>query len=197
MAIITTLLGSLLSGGATGLLGILVQRFFDHKAKQHDLAIIRAQNQHAENLSKIESQRTEMQTKAMVEAAAEERLGVEAEADADLIEASYQHDERSYLSDAVINSTQNKYIKGIAVAMFGMVDWVRGMVRPALTVWLIFLTAMVFEELIKLMEMTGGHLTATQVHEMIMLVIRTILYLATTCVVWWFGTRPPKREGDK
>ncbi len=41
-------------------------------------------------------------------------------------------------------------------------------------------------------------LSAEQAIQLIQMVVGTILYLTTTCVLWWFGTRnkgaPPKVE---
>ena len=39
----------------------------------------------------------------------------------------------------------------------------------------------------------GLTLTAEQVMHLMVQIIATILYVFTTCALWWFGARPPKQ----
>lgn len=59
------------------------------------------------------------------------------------------------------------------------VDVVRGLIRPVLTVSFLALAAMIY-----------FHLPMIPPAEVAVRLIDTILYLATTTTLWWFGTRP-------
>ena len=48
------ILSALISGGATGLIGVFLQRFFDFKGKQQDLELVRINNEHARLLAQME-----------------------------------------------------------------------------------------------------------------------------------------------
>jgi hypothetical protein len=39
----------------------------------------------------------------------------------------------------------------------------------------------------------GQQLSADPVHQLVLQIVGTLLYLATPAVVWWFGSRPPAR----
>jgi len=48
------ILSALASGGATGLIGVFLQRFFDFKGKQQDLELVRINNEHARLLAQMD-----------------------------------------------------------------------------------------------------------------------------------------------
>lgn len=202
LAILGTLLTSVLSGGATGLLGILIQRYFDSKAKAQDIDIIKLNLANAIDLKRIDLElaNKEWQGKKDIaiedrqarqfEAAAQEQAA-EADADAKMFAASHEADRAKYLTAAAQKA--NKW----AAFMMAFVDFARGIIRPGLTVYLVALTHVMFLWVRDLANKQGVVMTMAETKDIIMLVISTILYLATVSVVWWFGTRPAKRAGDK
>ncbi len=58
LALLGTMFGSIFSGGATGLLGIVFQRYFDFKNKQQDIEVIKLNLQNAIDLKRIEIEQT-------------------------------------------------------------------------------------------------------------------------------------------
>ena len=68
-----------------------------------------------------------------------------------------------------------------------LLDLVRGLVRPGLTVYLCFVTTVVYLQARGLL--VASPLTPEQAVGMVNQIIATVLYLTTTCVLWWFGTR--------
>ena len=203
LALLGSIMASVFSGGATGLLGVIFQRYFDYKNKQQDIEVVRLNLANAIELKKIEIEQTarewegraevaKVQGDATVAAAMEARAGVEAQADAQVLEVSYGNDEARYLTEAVIKG-KSKWLKFTMSA----VDTIRGLVRPLLTVYLVAVAHWMYNDMHALLEARGAALTAEQVQTLAMQIIGTLLYLATTAVVWWFGTRPPKGSGDK
>jgi hypothetical protein len=173
-----------LTGGATGLLGVVAQRYFDLKNKQQEIEVVKLNLENALRLKSLEIEQSKQEwaakeavarigAQATTEVAEQERFGKEAGADAEVQMSSYGADTLAYLNDAVLSS-QSSWLRGA----LGIVDVIRGLTRPTLTAYLTCIA-----------------------HSMYLLaptpeVVATLLYLDTVAVVWWFGTRPPKRSVD-
>ena len=68
-----------------------------------------------------------------------------------------------------------------------LLDFARGIVRPALTIYLCALTTYIWWQVRQLIDKED--LDPAEVLEVWKMVVNTILYLTTTCILWWFGTR--------
>lgn len=194
--IISSIITGVLGGGATGLLGVLLQRFFDWRKQSIDLELLKLQNKHAVDLQTLE---LEARAKAAaMSAAAQQAMAeldlqarVDASAAADYA-ASHQADRATYLDP---DAQKTGWFARIAMAI---VDFLRGIVRPGGTIYLMAVTTAMFWWTTELAKQHGVQLSAEQVLGLQMRVIETILYLVTTSWVWWFGVRPssaPKQRG--
>ncbi len=170
-------LGSLLSGGVTGLLGVAIQRIADYKNKQLDLELSRQKFENDLALKKVDSEIMAQEWASRTKVAQVEEQGVEQAADAKAFSASFNEPVR--YSDGPKSNAQGWLLV--------ILDTIRGLVRPCLTVYLCILTTLIYREARDLLD--GTSLTPSEALELTQLVIRTILYLTTTCVLWWFGTR--------
>lgn len=177
-----SVLGSVFSGGVTGLLGVGVQRLFDwlhakeqlkqQEARQaHEVAMVRA---NAEVMAQEWAARTRV---AEVDAAGKENVAAEAS-----FAASFQSEPQAYSARIAKPSKGQGWVLVI-------LDAIRGAIRPGLTVYLCAITTIIYLEVRDLLLTVGNNLTTAQAMEMNKLVISTVLYLTTTCVLWWFGTR--------
>jgi hypothetical protein len=199
MDILSTILTSSIGGGATGLLGLLVQRIFDAQKEKADLARTKLQLQAAHDLRVTElSAQERMADKAHAAEALERQMALQAkevEADTALALASIGADKATYLTDAQAGAPWPVKV------LLGLVDFVRGLMRPGLTAysaWLLTMAAWWLQELNAKASAAGvgAALTQAQLHELTVQVLGTIIYMATTTSVWWFGVRPaqpPKR----
>ncbi len=164
-------LTSIISGGATGILGSALSRvfgFFENKQKfKHDLELLRIngelqEKESAARLKEIQLQgdmtvrNAEVQGEINMELSANEMLG------------------KSYTEAGTRwSSGDSKYLI--------MVDVVRGMTRPLLTITLCLMAFTIWLS-------TKDLKLETQI-------VMTLLYLTTTSVLWWFGTRPAGKTG--
>lgn len=198
-----TLLMSIFSGGATGLLGIVFQRYFDMKAKQQEIEVVKLNLQNSLELKRLDIEqagqewkfRTEIAGKeaaAKVDVAIQDRAAREVDADANLLQASFAADRASFLTADVLKSGGR-----LVRWMMATVDFVRGMIRPGLTIYLVVLAHLMYMDAQKMLVARGEQVTAAELQALTLQIVGTLLYLATTAVVWWFGTRPPKKSGDK
>jgi hypothetical protein len=194
---ITSIIGAVFSGGATGLIGIGIQRFAEFKKQQLELEVVKLNHQNALALADKETERARLRAEADQAiadrgATAREREAEEdaharqIEADSRSLLASYEHDRASYIEKGAMLG-KGKSAAFLRVAM-GIVDFARGMLRPGLTIHLTVIVTMMFLTMVAILEKAGG-LNVEDVKPILTLIVQTITYCWTTCVVWWFGTR--------
>lgn len=80
-------------------------------------------------------------------------------------------------------------IASIISFLFGFVDFLRGLIRPSLTVYLCGVTTWVTWMAWEIMKKNGVELTAVQAMEIFMDTTSIVVYLTVSCVTWWFGDR--------
>jgi uncharacterized membrane protein len=183
--LITGGLTAIASGGITGLLGIGIQRIFDWLGErekretlrikmQHDLDMVKA---NAEVMMQEGAQRAKV---AQIEGETRQEVAA-----SEAFSASFQTEPKRY--------AEGPRPKGGwgAAGWFLMVliDFIRGIVRPGLTVYLCAITTMIYREAADLIDRYGMTMPVDDAVKLVTQIIMTILYLTTTCVLWWFGTR--------
>jgi hypothetical protein len=182
-------LSAILSGGATGLIGVAIQRFADYKNKMADLEKMKIQHEHERGLRELDAKIMEQEWAGRTKVAAVEAAGAEAVADAQAFAASFQLEPKRY----------SEGVKPGRVAGFLLVllDVLRGVVRPGLTLYLCWIATVMYEQSRALIAI--GDLQPVLLLDTHKQLVSTLLYLFTTCVLWWFGTRnkapQPKSAG--
>jgi hypothetical protein len=194
LAILGTIISGVLGGGATGLLGVVIQRFFDYKNRQADIEVIKLNHQNALELAALESERAKIRADADVSIAERDAIAREDEAAGRSLVASYEHDKATYLAAGA--QKRKGWLGAAVVALMALVDFARGMLRPGLTMYLTVLVTIMFGRLMMMLETRGHVFDNGELLTLLAQIVATILYCFTTCVVWWFGGRPPKKAGD-
>ena len=168
------MLGGLISGGVTGLIGSVVSNITDYFEQ-------RRKNEHEKELRKLDIQEMQQEYKARKQITVQKT-------DADTMQASYEHDSRSYSKGLDIKSAWLK-----VMLVFG--DFVRAMVRPVLTAFLIWLVWDTRQEVQMIIDQAGlDALSPEKAIGIYTAVVEMILFLASTAITWWFGTRPRKSK---
>lgn len=181
---ITTILGavgSAASGGLLGLFGTGIKMWADHKAEEAKRAF---------ELAMRQADREEMQLEHDLQ-----MKQVEAQADRDIALANQNRltTESQIAGDvelAELNLRQASYSNDKATYGGGFVDAIRGIMRPTLTLYFAVLMALIAYQI---MQITGNIIGTANAQYMLKEVINAIIFLATTSVTWWFGSRPVKR----
>ena len=184
-SLLGTVFSSILSGGATGIFGVIAQRFADYQNKKLDLAKA-AQDQAFE----LEKRKIDIQISAQEWAGRTKVAEVEGATASDV--AASNAFAASLLKEPERYSDAGKTTPGQNWVLV-LLDVLRGSVRPLLTVYLCILTTLVYYEAKKLVN--SQHMTEAQALELMQTIVGSILYLTTTCVLWWFGTR--NKSGPK
>lgn len=172
---------AVVSGGATGLLGVIAQRLFDHWKLKQEIDKLRVQHEHEQSMRRIDAEIMAQEWAARTKVAEVEAAGKEAVADAQAFASSFGLEPKLY-SEKVKPGKWGGFLLILA-------DVVRAVIRPGLTVYLAWVAHLLYEQnraLIAVIDPSTDTMTMFGLHKQIVL---TLLYLFTTCVLWWFGTR--------
>lgn len=168
------LLTSVVSGGATGLIGAGITRLAEHHAKKMEY-------KHDEKMRELDAaiMREEWTQKTKI---------------AD-IEAEVKLDATAAASFAASFNEPQRYSDGTKLTAFQnlimvFVDALRAVVRPALTIYLCAISTYLYWDAHKAMEYVG----VMELTKLVNQIVDTILYLTTVVVAWWFGTRVKEKK---
>lgn len=181
---------SIVSGGATGLLGVVFQRFFDWLNVKANLQRDKLKYDHEANMKDKDA--------AIMAQEWAGRLKVsQTEADAAKDVASSQAFAQSLFKEPeryAVGEAPKNWMGTLGWFGLACTDILRGIVRPALTLYLCVLVTGIWYEAQALINKED--LDPSQALGIVTLLVDTILYVWTTCTLWWFGTRnaqqPPK-----
>ena len=166
---IIQLLSSAAGGGVLGLAGSYFKSKQERKGRELEI-------RHAIAMRKLDREEIKAETELQFK-----RISLESEVQADINAGKLQ--EVSYSAD------EAKYGGGI-------VDAVRGIMRPLITMYLLVYSSFLGY---KLHELLGGldRLPEVKLFELYMtLVTAAIFFLASTAVCWWFGSRPTTKPSN-
>jgi hypothetical protein len=170
-------IASILSGGVTGIIGSVAQGIFAYKSKQLDVEL---QKQKYSN--ELELRKADAVIMAQEWASRTSIAQTEATAQID------SEDSKSF--HAALTSEPQRYAEGTLTSkqnwMMVILDFIRGIIRPGLTLYLCGITTAIYFHAKSLM---GTDMISAQAYELVTQIVNTILYLTTTCVLFWFGTR--------
>lgn len=181
-----TLIGgaaAILSGGATGLIGVLLQRAADAYNKAQDLKAAKQKMDHEIELKKADAEIMREEWAQRTRVAEVTAAGNEAVADAQAFSASLTSEPQRYSDPAKAGPVSTFFLV--------LLDFVRGIVRPGLTLYLCWIATQMYVESRATLASIGA-LGSSQAPALVGVhaqIVNTLLYLFTTCVLWWFGTR--------
>lgn len=184
---IMSFFGSAAFGGLTGLFGVIAGKVGDYFTLKQKNAFDLAMRDKDMAIAQIEA------TKEVTIAQDTNNANREI-AESKLQETSYDADKAQYLTHDVIEHAP-VWSQGIVALALGIVDFVRGMTRPGLTLYLCILTALMYYQMEKIVTMSQAPaFTPADAVKIIVLIVDAVIYLTTVCVTWWFGSRPQSKK---
>jgi len=168
---------SLLSGGITGVVGSGITKYAEYKTKQLDL-------QGELSKSQVELQQMQLETQRQLQLKDKDNEVELAKSADQVLSTSFDADAAKYLQAAVGAGP-------ITRGLMATVDFIRGLMRPLITIYLISVTSWIVFTLYNLVERLL--VTSPDSAEMVGIwaqVVNMVLYLTATAVTWWFGSRP-------
>ena len=185
-------------GGVTGLIGNVVGGWFKLKERKLDLDIHAMNNTHELSMLKAETQAMIMEAKANIKITQAQVEGAVDIKDADAFMQSQTEGNKNLFSNKWIDALMG--IEGwwriitlplasIIAFLFGLVDFLKGLIRPALTLYLCGVTTWVTWMAWEIMQLDGISLSAIQAVSIFNDTTSIVTYLTVSCVTWWFGDR--------
>lgn len=166
---------STIFGGVTGLIGTWLTKRAEERQREQDLRAMEIRNDHEAKMKQEDAKIMRLEWEGRNQVAMTEAQSREGEADAAAFTASFNNEPKMYSSPRSRN--------GFVRFLLGVLDFVRGSMRPFLTVYLCVLVSMIYWEIESRLQ------AATDIDSLVVTMVHTFLYLFTTCALWWFGTR--------
>ncbi len=171
---------SLFGGGLTGLLGTVISKVADFKTKKLEMEMAVQQAAHDVEMAKVKME--EIKAKGTIDTKIEQVKAdaVTAVADAATLKAAVDAEaEIGRLSEKTKVTSKQQWL-------FIIIDAIRAMVRPGLTIYLCVITTCMYLQARRMMH---GAMAPDEAAVLLRSIVNTVLYLTTTCVLFWFGTR--------
>jgi len=181
-------------GGVTGLIGNAFTTWFKYKNAKMD-------NTHKEKMVALETRAMIEESKMQIKVT-QARIEGEVElADAAAFDTAQKVGNKQLFAekwiDMIMEGGNRKWtgwffrLMGTVIAAgFALVDWLNGMMRPALTLYLIGASSYITYLAWEIMQQAGlSMMTTTQAIGIFQQVTSTMIYLAVSAVTWWFGDR--------
>lgn len=77
----------------------------------------------------------------------------------------------------------------ILSVLLGLVDFLKGLIRPGLTIYLVVLTSFLTFQAIRIIGLKQGLMSTGEALGLFKDVTSIVIYLTVSCVTWWFGDR--------
>lgn len=181
-----------MSGGATGLIGLVIQGWTEARKRAADIELMKVQHQQTLELRKLDIEQqikmAEMQTASQERVAEIDAMARASESADAALRASYDHDKATYLDKRAQMKSRTARI------MMAFVDFTRGIIRPGITAYSMVILSALALWVQNLFMQKQVVLTNDQTFKLVMEIIGTITYITTSSVVWWFGARANQKK---
>lgn len=183
----------ILLGGVTGLVGNIITGVMKYKNQK-------LQFQHEARMVALETAAMREEAKMKIAITKAEIEGAVELADAHAYTQTLKAADKQLFSDQWIErlfKVQGKFGSFFAIPVatllatgFAFVDWLRGIMRPALTIYLTVMSSIITYMAWTIMQQHGiEHLTADAALGIYNQTTSIVIYLTVSCVTWWFGDR--------
>jgi hypothetical protein len=185
-------------GGVTGLIGNVVGGWFKLKHAKLEKEIRAADRAHDLAMIKAETQAMIMEAKANIKITQAQVEGAIDLKDAEAFMQSQKEGNKALFDSKWINALMavegwwriiTLPLASIVAFLFGLTDFLRGIIRPSLTVYLCGVTTWVTWMAWEIMQKNGIGLSSIQAVDIFQDTTSIVTYLTVSCVTWWFGDR--------
>ena len=185
-------------GTVTGILGNAVGGWFKYKEKKLQIESVRLQHEHDEKMIELETKSMILETKANIRKIQSEVEGeIEVKEIDAIIEAQKQEGQNIFSNKWIDNLMKidgwwriiTLPIASLIAFLFGFVDFIRKLVRPALTIYLVATSTWITWMAWEIMKLNNITITATQATSIFLGTTEVMLYLCVSACTFWFGDR--------
>jgi len=172
---------STILGGVTGLVGTWLTKRYEFKQRDQELEGIKIKYSHELNMKQADAEIMRQEWEGREKVAIVEGETAESVADAQAFNQSMKTDPQSYSS-----KTKRSWVIEF---LLGILDFVRGMIRPGLTIYLMGVNTVIFFTFYGMYQEYGMTVSPEQVFDILLIMVNSFLYLNMTAASWWYGTR--------
>jgi hypothetical protein len=185
-------------GGITGLIGSVVGGVFKYKTMKAQIELKKAEHSHELQMVRAESDAMIAEAKANIAITRAQVEGAVDLKDAEAYVASQKEGNKQLFSSEWVNklfTVKGKWqiitlpLAMLVAVLFGFTDFLRGILRPALTIYLCGATTWVTYMAWTIMQVHNVSLSSTQAADIFVQVTSIVTYLTVSSVCWWFGDR--------
>ncbi|MDO9549069.1 MAG: hypothetical protein Q7J65_08920 [Candidatus Marinimicrobia bacterium] len=182
------ILTSIIGGGLTGLIGNALTSFTNFRMQK-------LKNQHEEKMTELDMQTIRLEAEMQVKVTQAETEGKISLADMEALKASYGQAEKPLFDSSYMNklmeSPWTAWLGAILSFLFGVVDFLKHLARPAITYYLMGVSTWITIVAWQTLEKTSGTtpLTTAEAYGLFDKIITIMVYLTVSCVSWWFADR--------
>lgn len=196
-------------GGVTGLIGNVVGGIFKYKHAKLQKEMQMMGNTHEINMVREETKAMIEETKANIKITQAQVEGAIDIKDSDAYMESLKQGNKSTFSNKWVDNLLNieghlfswgdKHflswklltvpIASFVALLFGIVDFIKAMIRPSLTLYLCGVTTWVTMLAWEVMQSSGTGITPMEALNLFKDTTSIVVYLTVSCVTWWFGDR--------
>lgn len=164
-------IGSTGLGAALGLLGGIFNRFFDYRTRTLDIEIRRLDNAQALAMRDKDMEQTQLEQEGQLRLATIEQERAKEDVAYQALAASYRSDTATYGG--------------------GWTDTVRGIIRPLVTAWFMFVTCATVGSILYIgFYVYQVSFSAEQMHHLVLHCVEWVLFQGSVVIGWWFAVRP-------
>lgn len=187
-----------LLGGVTGLLGTVWSSYNNRKIKELDLEDKRLARAHELDMVRADTEAMKAEAEASIQVTAAQ---VEGAVTLEEVKA-YKTSQKTGNANVFLESFMERMFSttgwiaylahpvGVLICLlFGMVDTIKGLARPVITIYLLGVSTWITVQAWTLLDSMGGAITPVQATNLVSKAIFVLLYLTVTAVTWWFGDR--------
>lgn len=187
-----------LLGTVTGIIGNAVGAWFKFKDRKLELEGMKLTHEHEVNMVRIQTQAMIAEAKANIKVTQAQVEGaIEIEDSRAFMEAQKQGNKSLFSYQWIDGLMQIQGwwriitfpVASLIAFLFGFIDFLRGLIRPALTIYLCGVTTWVTFMAWEIMQRSEITLSAIQAVDIFNDTISIVTYLTVTAVTFWFGDR--------
>lgn len=185
-------------GGVTGLIGTVVGGIFKYKTMKAQIELKKVEHSHELQMVEAETSAMIAESKANISITRAQVEGAIDLEDAKAFVQSQKEGNKSMFSNKWIEklfSVKGKWqiitlpLAMLIATMFGFTDFLRGILRPVLTIYLCGATTWVTMMAWKIMQTQGLEISSSQAVTIFNDTTSIITFLTVSCITWWFGDR--------
>jgi hypothetical protein len=187
-----------LLGTVMGIAGSAVTGIFKYKEKKLDIENTKINNTHEIAKIKAESEAMIEEAKANIKVTQSKVEGEIELKDIDAFIESQKQGNQSLFSNKWVDAllqVEGKWriitypIASAIAILFGFVDFLRGMIRPSMTIYLCGVTTYITWMAWEIMQKQGISIPANDAVTIFKDTTSVVLFMTTSIVSWWFGDR--------